>query len=170
MALGQYRLISMLLYNIAKKQRFDKDTDLCLYVAKLQVPRVPEVLWLQILNSACPLQSYKLPEFQKFYGRRHLTLPVLCKVTNYQSSRSFMASNCDLYMSNSKFPSFESFKFPKLQIHPHILPLLPRDGYHLRFWEPAKTYFPLHCFNFTELHSFRAVSFQTRFHLVIKRD
>ena len=37
-----------------------------------------------------------------------------------------MASNCDLYMSNSKFPSFESFKFPKLQIHPHILPLLPK--------------------------------------------
>ena len=36
-----------------------------------------------------------------------------------------MASNCDLYMSNSKFPSFESFKFPKLQIHPYILPLLP---------------------------------------------
>ena len=37
-----------------------------------------------------------------------------------------MASNCDLYMSNSKFPSFESFKFPKLQIHPHILPLLQK--------------------------------------------
>ena len=100
------------------------DTDLCLSVSKLQVTRVPEVFWSQILNSACPLQSYKLPEFQKFYGRRHLTLPVLCKVTSYQSSRSFMASNCDLYMSNSKFPSFESFKFPKLQIHPHILPLL----------------------------------------------
>ena len=79
---------------------------------------------IKILTSACMLQSYKFPEFQKFYGRRHLTLPVLCKVTNYQSSRSFMASNCDLYMSNSKFPSFESFKFPKLQIHPHVLPLL----------------------------------------------
>ena len=36
-----------------------------------QVTRVPEVFWLQILISACLLQSYKLPELQKFYGRRY---------------------------------------------------------------------------------------------------
>ena len=35
---------------------------------------------IKILTSACMLQSYKFPEFQKFYGRRHLTLPVLVKL------------------------------------------------------------------------------------------
>ena len=112
-------------YIILQKSRdlIKKLTSACMLQSS-QVTRVPEVLWSQIPISACLFQSSKLPEFQKFYGRRHLTLPVLCKVTNYQSSRSFMASNCDLYVSNSKFPSFESFKFPKLQIHPRILPLL----------------------------------------------
>ena len=33
------------------------DTDLCLSVAKLQVTRVPEVFWSQILISACLFQS-----------------------------------------------------------------------------------------------------------------
>ena len=46
------------------------DTDLCLSVAKLQVTRVPEVFWSQILTSACLLQSSKLPEFQKFFRCR----------------------------------------------------------------------------------------------------
>ena len=59
------------------------DTDLCLYVASSQVTRVPEVFWSQIPISACMLQVPKLPEFQKFFGRRYRSLPVCCKVTSY---------------------------------------------------------------------------------------
>ena len=93
------------------------DTDLCLSVAKLQVTRVPEVFWsqipisacmlqssqvtrvpkvfmLQILISVCLLQSYKLPEFQKFFGRR------VTRVLEYPGFKS------DLFLFNSKFPSF----------------------------------------------------------------
>ena len=42
---------------------------------------------------------------------------------------NILASNCDLYLLHSKFPSFESFKFPKLQFHPRILPYLPKSDY-----------------------------------------
>ena len=48
---------------------------------------------IKILTSACMLKSYKFPEFQKFYGCRYWPLPVCCKVTSYQSSRSFMVAD-----------------------------------------------------------------------------
>ena len=48
---------------------------------------------IKILTSACMLQSYKFPEFQKFYGRRYRSLPVCFKVPSYQSSRSFMVAD-----------------------------------------------------------------------------
>ena len=107
------------------------DTNLCLYVSKFQVTRVPEVFWLKIMISACMFQSYKLPEFQKFFGRRYRSLPVCCKVPrlpefqkffglryrslpvcckvpSYQSSRSFFVADNDLCLSVSKFPSYQS--------------------------------------------------------------
>ena len=51
---------------------------------------------IKILTSACMLQSYKFPEFQKFYGRRYRSLPVCFKVPSYQSSRSFLVGDNDL--------------------------------------------------------------------------
>ena len=36
-----------------------------------KLPEFQKFFWLQIPISACPLQSYKLPEFQKFFGRRY---------------------------------------------------------------------------------------------------
>ena len=78
------------------------DTDLCLSLAKLQVTRVPEVFWSLILTSACLLQSYKLPEFQKFFGCRYRSLPVCFKVTSYQSSRSLLVADTDLCLYVAK--------------------------------------------------------------------
>ena len=63
---------------------------------------------IKILTSACMLQSYKFPEFQKFYGRRYRSLPVCFKVPSYQSSRSFLVADTDLCLSVAKFPSYQS--------------------------------------------------------------
>ena len=57
---------------------------------------------IKILTSACMLQSYKFPEFQKFYGRRYRSLPVCFKVPSYQSSRSFLVADTDLCLSVAK--------------------------------------------------------------------
>ena len=57
---------------------------------------------IKILTSACMLQSYKFPEFQKFYGRRYRSLPVCFKVPSYQSSRSFMVADTELCLSFAK--------------------------------------------------------------------
>merc|ERR1711978_218288 len=84
------------------------DTDLCLYVASSQVTRVSEVFWSQIPISACMLQVPKLPEFQKFFGRRYRSLPVCCKFPSYQSFRSFLVADTDLCLSVAKFPSYQS--------------------------------------------------------------
>ena len=54
-------------------------------------------------GSACLLQSSKLPEFQKFFGRRYQSLPVCCKVTSYQSFRSFLVADTNLCLSVAKF-------------------------------------------------------------------
>ena len=65
-----------------------------------------------------PILSYKLPEFQKFYGRRYWPLPVRCKATSYQSSRSFMIT--DRLTNRTYFPlkirSYENFGIFWLQI------------------------------------------------------
>ena len=81
---------------------FVAGSDLCLSVAKFQVTRVPEVFLLHIPTSTCLFQSYKLPEFQKFFGCGYSSLPACCKVTSYQSSRSFFVAYTDLCLSVSK--------------------------------------------------------------------
>ena len=74
MALGHYRLIFMLLYNIAKKYRFDKETDLCLYAAKFPSylsSRSFLVADTDLCQFVSKIKVPKLPEFQKFFGRRY---------------------------------------------------------------------------------------------------
>ena len=68
-----------------------------------KLPEFQKFFWLQIPISACLSQSYKLPEFQKFFGCRYRSLPVCFKVTSYQSFRSFLVADTNLCLSVSKF-------------------------------------------------------------------
>ena len=93
---------------------FVAGSDLCLSVAKFQVTRVSEVFWLQIPISACLLQSYKLPEFQKFFGCRYRSLPVCFKVPKlpeFQKFFSFVFCTCFIEYNALSLP------FPTISCH-----------------------------------------------------
>ena len=67
--------------------------------------------WIALDSESCIAKAHELNIFST-------------QSSKLREFSSILASNCDLYLFNSKFPSFESFKFPKLQFHPRILPYL----------------------------------------------